>query len=590
MKQPYCLDIDNGIYKLGDLNLMLLNQEHVDYPPVDNQKPDKPFFMGCIRQQVVIHGEVRPFLVYIPENFPISGAGLFLYPDDGVDCVSFLEHSEWKSVSEEFGTVLIVLESRTGGWDHADIQSEIEYSEAVFKKAISRVYFSLNEATYYIMGLGGGAYPTVAYGLLNSSLFSCILADGDYQLAPQLLEQLKTIQSDRDASRSKLDVIMPAWLVRRSEQTEDPVLQSLLHANQAEDRGLRDGQTVVFQQDVRCWQNEVDALPISEVRCTDSVQAANSKPSALHRRMLSFALRFKRWLTIGNGRFRPARTYEQMNLKRFEMQVDGLRREWYVYAPSAHQQEPARKLPLLLAIHGYSCTGAMFAENSEWHMVGERRGFFVVYVSAFPSNKAFGRHTVPLPTWNAVGMQADADDIHYIREVLKQVKAQYPIDTERVYVSGHSNGSLFTQTLMKEMPLEFAAFAPQGAQIHMALGKVDDLDQRDIQPDGILRPVWLMMGEEDIGDGARIEPSNANDRFLAMMCRVNGLDRSKGQYLENGNYHTYTYPDALGTPMLRFTGIAHAPHAFAQEYAQIYWDQFLCHFRRRADGSIVYTL
>lgn len=97
-----------------------------------------------------------------------------------------MEQEPWQETAEALGAALIILESRPQGWDREDIQSEVDYSEAVFKKAISRVYFSLNEATYYICGLGGGAYAATAHGLLSSTLFACILADGDYQLAPQL--------------------------------------------------------------------------------------------------------------------------------------------------------------------------------------------------------------------------------------------------------------------------------------------------------------------------------------------------------------------------------------------------------------------
>ena len=73
-----------------------------------------------------------------------------------------------------------------------------------------------------------------------------------------------------------------------------------------------------------------------------------------------------------------------------------------------------------------------------------------------------------------------------------------------------------------------------------------------------------------------------------MMCRVNGLNRQGGLYLENGKYRTWTYCDAQGVPLLRFTGVQDMPHTYTPEIAQIYWDQFLCHFRRRADGSIAY--
>lgn len=103
------------------------------------------------------------------------------------------------------------------------------------------------------------------------------------------------------------------------------------------------------------------------------------------------------------------------------------------------------------------------------HELAERRGFLLVYVPAFPDNGISGGHTVPLPSWNALNIHAQTDDVKYIDYVLSSVKNSYPVDSERVYVSGHSNGSLLTQRLMEERPLAFAAFGPQGAPYHMGL-------------------------------------------------------------------------------------------------------------------------
>ncbi len=588
MKNAYRLDIDDGVYKLGDLNLFLQNTGTISYPPMDPQRPARPFFTGEIKLEVTVRGETRPFLLYIPQDFPISGAGIFLYPEDGVRCEEFLSRGNWKAISEETKAALIVLESRPGGWSQADIQSEVDYSEAIFKKAIAREYYSLNEATYYIMGLGAGAYPATTYGLLSSSLFSCILADGQYDLDSRLLDQLGKIRSDRDAACSKLSVVMPAWLVSRDSEDGGAVLEALKKANRSEDRGLRTPYGMLFQPDLRRWQSTLDALSMTEVQFTSAKDASQLSPEDLHREMILFALRFKRWLSIGNGCFRAARSWEDMGLKRFEAEIDGRLREWYIYEPAAYRKNPEKKLPVLLAIHGYSCTGALFAENSEWHTVGERRDFFVVYVSAYPSNCSSGGKTVPLPTWNSIGMASETDDVHYISVIMNKVKQEYPVDRERIYVSGHSNGSLFTQRLMAEAPLDFAAFAPQGAQYHMRIGGGPADPQEDIRADGVLRPVWLMMGAEDIGDADSLAPGSANDQFLDMMCRVNGLNRQGGLYLENGKYRTWTYCDAQGVPLLRFTGVQDMPHTYTPEIAQIYWDQFLCHFRRRADGSIAY--
>lgn len=580
MKRDYCLDIDGNVYAIGDLNLFLDNKESVTYPPADPQEPARPFFTGTIRQEVELNGSQRPFLLYIPQHYPISGAGIFLYPEDNVSAETYLEASGWRQVSEQTGAALIVLESLPGGWNRKDIQSEISYSEAVFKKAVSRVYFSMNEATYYCMGFGGGAYVAAAYSMLNSALFAAIALDGDCELHPDLMAQLGSIRSDRDAAKSKLDVAMPTWLIGKA----GPLLDSLKKAAGVSEELLQNDAARIYRQDLKRWFDHPNGLPMIEIWHTEP-DAWQPGPTEKYRRMAEFVLRFKRWLSIGNGDFRPARTWQDMKLHRFTAEIDGRQREWFVYEPSALRMN--KPLPLVLAIHGYSCTGELFAENSGWHELAERRGFLLVYVSAFPDNAISDGHTVPLPSWDALGIHAQTDDVKCIDHVLDAVKSIYPVDPERVYVSGHSNGSMLTQRLMEERPLEFAAFGPQGAPYHMGMDGIP-ID-RTIADDGIIRPVWLMMGAEDIGDQDRLDCGSINDRFLDMMCALNGLDLTSGIDRENGKYHTRTFVNAERVPLVKFTGIADTPHTYTPEFAQLYWDMFFCHFRRKADGTIVYT-
>ena len=171
---------------------------------------------------------------------------------------------------------------------------------------------------------------------------------------------------------------------------------------------------------------------------------------------------------------------------------------------------------------------------------------------------------MPLPSWNALNIHAQTDDVKYIDYVLSSVKNSYPVDPERIYVSGHSNGSLLTQRLMEERPLEFAAFAPQGAPYHMGLdGTAID---RIIAKDGIIRPVWLMMGAEDIGDQDKLDCGSINDRFLDMMCELNSLDRTGGIDRENGKYHTRVpLANAERVPFSKFTGITDTPHTYTPD-------------------------
>ena len=77
MKREYYLDIDGDVYTIGDLNMFLDNKEPITYPAANPQDPAKPFFTGTIRQEVEVNGVKRSFLLYIPQHYPISGAGNF---------------------------------------------------------------------------------------------------------------------------------------------------------------------------------------------------------------------------------------------------------------------------------------------------------------------------------------------------------------------------------------------------------------------------------------------------------------------------------------------------------------------------------
>lgn len=50
-----------------------------------------------------------------------------------------------------------------------------------------------------------------------------------------------------------------------------------------------------------------------------------------------------------------------------------------------------------------------------------------------------------------------------LKKMLDYMEKTYSIDSSRIYVTGHSNGSHMTQELARRIPERFAAFAPTGA-------------------------------------------------------------------------------------------------------------------------------
>jgi poly(3-hydroxybutyrate) depolymerase len=593
MHNDYCLELNDGTYRVDkNITTSIASQqmEEVTFAPVDPMHPEQPVYTGTVLQTVTVSGRERRFAIYIPKTCPISGPSWFVFPKSGTTASDFLKSSSFTRLSEEQRVTLVVLESTPYGWDEKNIGDEMAYAEAVFAKANSRNYVGLNEATYYTIGLGEGAYISTAYAILNSSSFSAIAEDGNFGLRPELLEQLKTIRSDRNALQNKTDVPIAAWFSdpdgSRAEEKQ-AVIRTFLSAAKAEDRGLETKQAHVFQQNFSRIQNNVNRSPIIEVLVTDHDRRIGENSETLHSDMVQFGLRFKKWLCVGNGEYRPARTAEDMGLIRFEKIIDGRKREWYLYVPSSYRLDPGKPRPAVIGLHGYSNTGIMFAESSDWHVVAEKRDFFVLYPTAFPCNMATGENSVPLPTWNSLQMHSDSDDVRFILEMLKETEHNYPIDPERVFVVGHSNGALMTHRLMQDAPLIFAGFGPQACQFHFSLdGKRVD---NELPDDGIIRPVWLIVGHEDVGDQDSMEPGSTNVRFLDMMCRVNHLDRQNDSILQNGKYTTHTFCNSRGVPLVKFSGVMDLPHCYMPDMANLVWDEFFCHLRRKKDGSVQYT-
>src|SRR5262249_30648325 len=62
--------------------------------------------------------------------------------------------------------------------------------------------------------------------------------------------------------------------------------------------------------------------------------------------------------------------------------------------------------------------------------------------------------------WQHNPGQYDDRDIRFVDLLLKELSSTYQVDPRRVYVTGFSNGAIFTCVLLVTRPDRFAAFAP----------------------------------------------------------------------------------------------------------------------------------
>lgn len=121
--------------------------------------------------------------------------------------------------------------------------------------------------------------------------------------------------------------------------------------------------------------------------------------------------------------------------------LDGTPHTWFVHCP-ADRKEPA---PVMLFLHGGSDNPEEAAVMSRFHRLGETEGFLTVYPWA--TNHCF---------WNQELLPDAPDDLRFLMRLLDDLQERYPVDRERIYVSGFSNGAAMAQTLALLCPERIA--------------------------------------------------------------------------------------------------------------------------------------
>jgi polyhydroxybutyrate depolymerase len=135
------------------------------------------------------------------------------------------------------------------------------------------------------------------------------------------------------------------------------------------------------------------------------------------------------------------------------------RNRWaLVHVPPA--ASAGERLPLLLALHGGGGNPDQFKADAGLDAVADREGFLVFYPA--------GTGVLPrtLLTWNAgtdccgYALEEDVDDVGFLLSSIDDLDSRTPVDLDRVYVTGHSNGGIMAYRLAAEAADRVAAIVP----------------------------------------------------------------------------------------------------------------------------------
>ncbi len=554
-------------------------------PDVDPKDPYKPTHTGLFDGKITDEkGVERAYTVYVPTTMKTSGNMALIFIDSGKKARDFIAANNWCAVLEACETSAFFFEA-PNGWDREDPGVELDAATKMLAEMRCMELFAANAPSIYALGFGDGAYPAAVFAMTHCSVIASWAAYGDCKVDKVLMDHIGASPSDCDEFVPKSLVKLPGFIIDGGEDHE--LVSYFRKACACRDEKLWNEYGRVYRQEQKPGEFYLNDPVICEVWQGDPEKAEALGMDAMIEAMMRFVTSYRRWAGEGNAYIRRAETPKSMGFKEYRKEIDGLVRLWHVFEPTAYRNKTKEKYPLVVAIHGFSCSGPFFAENSGWHMVAEERGFFCVFPTAYPRKREggrgglFGGNIARTPNWNSA-VEKDAgvpDEVSFFRQMIEDLMEKYPIDPERIYVSGHSNGSAMTQRLMRYMPELFAGFNPVG-------GVEGSMDGQAVpEPDDTVRPVWYILGEFD---RAGMYLTGHTAAVFESLCHTNGCSFENRSFYESGIHNITVAKNAKGDPLVKFTGLKNYPHTFSPDVSLMVWDDFFAKLRRKADGSVEY--
>ena len=142
----------------------------------------------------------------------------------------------------------------------------------------------------------------------------------------------------------------------------------------------------------------------------------------------------------------------QGTYKTYSFTHDDLTRTYDVYIPSSLKNDA----PAFFAFHGSrgSAEGMRVFTGYDFEYLAEEKGFLVVYPQGYKNHWNDCRSTADYDA-----NELDIDDIGYFKQIVKFLKKDFMINTNRIVVSGMSNGGHMVFKLAYEIPEEVLLYA-----------------------------------------------------------------------------------------------------------------------------------
>jgi polyhydroxybutyrate depolymerase len=146
----------------------------------------------------------------------------------------------------------------------------------------------------------------------------------------------------------------------------------------------------------------------------------------------------------------PALAYSQ----EYSIQVNQVQRNYRLKIPKSY--DGSAKVPLVLILHGYQNDVKGFGIYTGFDELAEKNGFIAVYPYGTVNDNGYY-------IWNAGNLYNDwtkgAQDIDFIDSLICYLERSYAIDEKKIFITGHSNGSMMAYRIAAALSDKIAAAA-----------------------------------------------------------------------------------------------------------------------------------
>lgn len=549
--------------------------DDVSYLEVNPLNPTANLITGAWMEKVKVDDEETIEMYdYLPATSQICEKAIMILLDSGVKAEDFILSSGWKAIADQNNVSILMIENAEGWKNDAKALKKLDKAYAASKL---RHYYDLAWDLMDLVAYGEGATVAMQYTMAYPDNFAAVLLFGGDPVTEEYMAEMKQKPS-KEPGLTVDRISCPVW--RFADELTPELTAEIEYWKDANNNSdtvfANEYADYVYLPSYVYHSEGIDNANIAQTRLTVGKNVDGTGEELLQNIYDEYLWVYARHRGTGAQNLRYYVNPEDYGMTKYTTELDGIARYWYVYVPE-QLKGSEEKVPLVVAMAGRGGSPSTFASLTDWPQIASDRGF----ICAFPM-ASYGRQLK-----NGVGnisMWNKADDVAFIRHVVEDVKAHYPIDEGRVYASGQSMGSMMSTRLSVTLPDVFTATGSTCAPLPQ-----DSLESSYYNEEYDC-PVFVIFGEKDATIGSYKASENANvQKMIDYYTNRYELDTiDTASKYRAGKFSHYLFYNKDGVPMFRYSVVDNKPHANVPSESYLLYDEFFAKFYRDADGKIHY--